>query len=287
MILDRRKMEHQLPPNEEVVAENVRIALAEDVGEEDVTAALIAPAERAHATVITRSPGTFCGKAWVAEVCAQIDGDIEITWHVADGDQIDADDTLFELAGRARSLLTAERTMLNFVQLLSGTATAAHAYAEAVEGTGAQILDTRKTLPGLRVAQKYAVAVGGASNHRMGLFDAFLIKENHIAAAGGIGAAIAQARALHPELTVEVEVENLEQFHEALDAAPDIIMVDNFSVEEMTQAVRRNNGRAKIEASGGLRLSDLRNVANSGVDYISIGAITKNVEPLDVSMRFN
>lgn len=282
-------MEHPTPKSQldtKVVHENVRAALAEDIGTGDVTTTLIEPDVEALASVISRDPGIFCGIPWAAEVCAQVDSDIELNWQVADGDAIEVGSTIVELVGRARSLLTIERTMLNFLQLLSGTATQAHAYVDQVKHTKARVLDTRKTLPGLRIAQKYAVSVGGANNHRMGLFDSFLIKENHIDAAGGITTAVQQARALRPDLLVEVEVENLQQLDEALEAFPDIIMLDNFSTDEMTKAVQHNNTSAKIEASGGLTLSDLSSVADTGVDYISIGAITKNVYPLDLSMRF-
>ena len=274
-----------LPP-EAVVRRNVREALAEDVGDGDVTAALVPVDQYTRAAVISRSAGVFCGAPWVREVCAQTDADIGIGWHVRDGAEIGADATLFTLAGRARSLLTLERTLLNFVQLLSGTATAARACVQAVAGTGTRILDTRKTVPGLRAAQKYAVAVGGADNHRMGLFDAFLIKENHILAAGGIRAAILAARATHPDLPLEVEVEDLAELEEALAAGPDVVMLDNFTVEEMAAAVRANDTDARLEASGGLALDDLAAVARTGVDYISVGAITKHVTPLDLSMRF-
>lgn len=274
------------PPPEAVVRRSVREALAEDVGDGDVTAALI-PADRyTRAAVISRSPGVFCGTPWVREVCAQTDAGIGIGWRVTDGAEIGADATLFTLAGRARSLLTLERTLLNFVQLLSGTATAARACVQAVAGTGTRILDTRKTVPGLRAAQKYAVAVGGADNHRMGLFDAFLIKENHILAVGGIRAAILAARAAHPDLPLEVEVEDLTELEEALAAGPDVVMLDNFSLEEMAAAVRANDTGARLEASGGLAVDDLAAVARTGVDYISVGAITKYVTPLDLSMRF-
>ncbi len=274
------------PPPEAVVRRNVREALAEDVGDGDVTAALIPAGQYARAAVISRSPGVFCGAPWVREVCAQTDADIGIGWHVTDGAEIGADLTLFTLTGRARSLLTLERTLLNFVQLLSGTATAARACVQAVAGTGTRILDTRKTVPGLRAAQKYAVAVGGADNHRMGLFDAFLIKENHILAAGGIRAAILVARAAHPELTLEVEVEDLAELEEALAAGPDVVMLDNFSLEEMAAAVRANATGTRLEASGGIAVDGLAAVARTGVDYISVGAITKRVTPLDLSMRF-
>ena len=274
-------------PDAGAVRRQVRDALAEDVGGGDVTAALIAADERARATVISRSAGVFCGGPWIVEVCAQVDAGIVVEWCVDDGDEIAQGTVLFRLSGPARSLLTAERTLLNFTQLLSGTATAARRCARAVAGTSTRILDTRKTVPGLRAAQKYAVAVGGAHNHRMGLFDAFLIKENHIRAAGGIREAVRRARAAHPDLSVEVEVEDLDELREALSAGPDCVMLDNFTVEEMAVAVRANDTATRLEASGGLEPEDLAAVAQSGVDYISVGSITKRVEPLDLSMRFD
>ena len=274
-------------PDAAAVRRQVRDALAEDVGGGDVTAALIAADERARATVISRSAGVFCGGPWIVEVCAQVDAGIVVEWCVDDGDEIAQGTVLFRLSGPARSLLTAERTLLNFTQLLSGTATAARRCARAVAGTSTRILDTRKTVPGLRAAQKYAVAVGGAHNHRMGLFDAFLIKENHVRAAGGIREAVRRARAAHPDLSVEVEVEDLDELREALAAGPDCVMLDNFTVEEMAVAVRANDTATRLEASGGLEPEDLAAVAQSGVDYISVGSITKRVEPLDLSMRFD
>lgn len=274
-------------PDAAAVRRQVRDALAEDVGGGDVTAALIAADERARATVISRSAGVFCGGPWIVEVCAQVDAGIVVEWCVDDGDEIAQGTVLFRLSGPARSLLTAERTLLNFTQLLSGTATAARRCARAVAGTNTRILDTRKTVPGLRAAQKYAVAVGGAHNHRMGLFDAFLIKENHVRAAGGIREAVRRARAAHPDLSVEVEVEDLDELREALAAGPDCVMLDNFTVEEMAVAVRANDTATRLEASGGLEPEDLAAVAQSGVDYISVGSITKRVEPLDLSMRFD
>lgn len=274
------------PPPVAVVRANVRAALSEDVGAGDVTAALIAADAEACAAVIARTDGVFCGVPWVAETCAQVDAGITLAWSVGDGDAVRRDDVLLSASGPARSLLTAERTLLNFAQLLSGTATAARACAAAVRGTNARVLDTRKTAPGLRVAQKYAAAAGGVTNHRLGLFDAFLIKENHITAAGGIGAAVGRARGAGADLFVEVEVETLAQFEEALAAGPDCIMLDNFSLADMARAVRRNDTAAKLEASGGIRIEDVAAVAATGVDYISVGAITKRIEPLDLSMRF-
>lgn len=268
------------------VAANVKLALAEDLGSGDLTAQLIAPEAKAKAEVVTREPGLFCGRPWVEETCRQADPGIALRWQVADGDQIAAGQALLELQGRARSLLSAERTLLNFAQLLSGTATRTRRWAALVEGSRAQLLDTRKTIPGLRLAQKYAVRCGGGGNHRMGLFDAYLIKENHIAAAGSIAAALQRARALNPGLPVEVEAESLAQLDEALAAGAERILLDNFSVQQCAAAVARAAGRAKLEASGGIDQGSLAAFAQTGVDYISAGALTKNVQPLDFSMRF-
>ena len=262
-------------------------ALDEDIREGDVTASLVAPEQQAHAKIITRQPAVICGRPWVDEVLRQVDPGIIPEWHIKDGDQVRADTLLLELKGKARSLLTAERTALNFLQLLSGTATRTNTYVQMVEGTRATLLDTRKTIPGLRLAQKYAVRTGGAENHRIGLFDAFLIKENHIEASGSITAAIETARQLHGDLRVEVEVENLEQLAEAIKASPDWIMLDNFTLEDMRSAVGVASGTGiKLEASGGIETSDeLRKIASTGVDYISIGALTKHTEAIDLSMR--
>lgn len=270
---------------QQAVTANVRAALVEDVGTGDVTALLIDAEVRAQARVITRQSGVFCGEPWVRETCRQISGDIRVDFGVNEGDRISPDQALFWMEGPARSMLTAERTMLNFVQLLSGTATLTRHYLDLIEGTPARLLDTRKTLPGLRVAQKYAVRCGGGHNHRMGLYDAFLIKENHIAAAGGIRGAIERARRLRPELKVEVEVENLTQLQEAVDARADIVMLDNFSLEDTRRAVKMPRHGVKLEASGNIDADTIRQVAETRVDYISLGAITKQVTPLDLSMR--
>ncbi len=268
------------------VTANVRAALLEDVGSGDVTAQLIEPGTQAKARVITREDGIFCGEPWVRETCRQVSGDVRVDFGVVDGDPVTAGQALFVLEGPARTLLTAERTMLNFVQLLSGTATLTRHYVDLLEGTKTKLLDTRKTIPGLRAAQKYAVRCGGGTNHRFGLFDAFLVKENHILAAGGIQAAIERARELNPALKLEVEVENLEQLEEAIAGGADIAMLDNFSLDETRQAVTAARGRLEIEASGGIDDAGIRAIAETGVDYISIGAITKRVVPLDLSMRF-
>jgi nicotinate-nucleotide pyrophosphorylase (carboxylating) len=262
-------------------------ALAEDVGDGDITAALIPQTRRAHARVISRDHGIVCGRAWVDEVFRQLDPGVEVTWHVTDGEPVIPERLLFELSGPARSLLTGERTALNFLQLLSGTATRARHYADLVAGTGVKLLDTRKTLPGLRLAQKYAVHCGGCHNHRIGLFDAFLIKENHIEACGSIAAAVATARKQSPGKPVEVEVENLAQLAEALEAGADRVMLDNFSLQALREAVRQTAGRAELEASGGITEDTLRKVAETGIDFISIGTLTKDVKALDLSMRLD
>lgn len=261
-------------------------ALAEDVGRGDLAAALIDPHAGARAQVIARETAVLCGAAWFEEVFRQLDRDVHVSWRAHDGDDIQADQVLCRLEGPARALLTGERTALNFLQTLSGTATAARRYAEAVKGTRAVILDTRKTLPGLRRAQKYAVRVGGARNHRMGLFDGMLIKENHIAAAGGIAAAIAAARSQNVKVPVEIEVETLAQLHAAIAAGADIVLLDNFNLDGLRVAVRETAGRVKLEASGGLDLERVRAVAATGVDYISVGALTKHLHAVDLSMRF-
>ena len=268
------------------VTENVRQALAEDVGTGDISAELIDADANASARVITRSSGIFCGKLWVQETIKQVDAGVVLDWHVADGDKISQDTPLFDLTGKARSLLTAERTMLNFVQLLSGTATRTAEYVALIKNTQASLLDTRKTLPGLRVAQKYAVHCGGGQNHRIGLFDAFLLKENHIAAAGSISRAIERARNLHPNKPVEVEVESIGELEEAIEAGADIAMLDNFTTEDTARAVSLTNGALKLEASGGIDATSITEIATTGVDYISIGDLTKTVTPLDLSMRF-
>ncbi|MED5606776.1 carboxylating nicotinate-nucleotide diphosphorylase [Pseudomonas sp. JH-2] len=266
---------------------NVRAALAEDIGSGDITAQLI-PAEReAQACVITREDATVAGCAWVDEVFRQIDPRVQVQWQVRDGERVSADQTLFSLQGPARALLSGERSALNFFQLLSGTATRARHYADLVEGTGVKLLDTRKTLPGLRLAQKYAITCGGCHNHRIGLYDAFLIKENHIAACGGIAQAIAEARRIAPGKPVEIEVEDLDELNQALAAGADIIMLDELSLEDMRTAVQVTAGRAKLEASGGINESTLRGIAETGVDYISIGTLTKDVRALDLSMRLS
>ncbi|MFL6714659.1 MAG: carboxylating nicotinate-nucleotide diphosphorylase [Sulfurifustis sp.] len=271
----------------EAIASAVRQALAEDIGSGDRTAALIPAAQTARARVVTREGAVLCGTGWFDEVCRQVDARIRVSWNASDGAAARADDVLCHAEGPARGLLTAERTALNFLQLLSGTATAARRYVDAVRGTRAVILDTRKTLPGLRRAQKYAVRCGGAENHRIGLYDGILIKENHIAAAGSITAAVRAARAGAPaDVFVEVEVENLTALREAIDAGAERILLDNFELDGIRDAVAETAGRAKLEVSGGVTLANVRALAETGVDYISIGDITKNVRAVDLSMRF-
>ncbi|MCF5468635.1 carboxylating nicotinate-nucleotide diphosphorylase [Pseudomonas syringae] len=266
---------------------NVRRALLEDVGSGDITAQLI-PAERlAKATIISRDAAVIAGTAWVDAVFRQLDPRVAVHWQVVDGDRVSPNQALFHLEGPARSLLTGERSALNFLQMLSGVATRAQYFADIVAGTGVKLLDTRKTLPGLRLAQKYAVTCGGCHNHRIGLYDAFLIKENHIAACGGIAQAVDAARKIAPGKPVEVEVESLSELKQALDAGADIIMLDELSLEDMREAVRLTAGRARLEASGGINDDTLRVIAETGVDYISIGAMTKDVKAVDLSMRLS
>ena len=278
-------MNQAFTPPQQTVQANVSAALAEDVGDGDITAALISADSQASARVITREDGVLCGQAWVNEVFAQLDPAVQVQWQARDGQDIAAGDSLFTLQGPARSLLTGERSALNFLQLLSGIATTCQRYAQLVEGTGVKLLDTRKTLPGLRMAQKYAVACGGCYNHRIGLFDAFLIKENHIQACGGIAAAVNTARTQAPGKPVEVEVETLDELRQALEAACDRVMLDNFSLPQMREAVALTAGRLELEASGNVNESTLRPIAETGVDFISIGALTKDCKALDLSMR--
>ena len=266
---------------------NVRRALAEDIGSGDITAQLIPESRLAQATIITREAAVIAGTAWVDAVFRQLDPRVAVHWHVQDGEQVFADKKLFTLEGPARALLSGERSALNFLQTLSAVATRCRHYADLVQGTGVKLLDTRKTLPGLRLAQKYAVTCGGCHNHRIGLFDAFLIKENHIAACGGIAQAVHTAQQIAPGKPVEVEVESLDELRQALDAGADIIMLDELSLDEMREAVTITNGRAKLEASGGINDQTLRSVAETGVDYISIGALTKDVKAIDLSMRLS
>lgn len=271
----------------EDIANTVARALAEDIGTGDITAMLIPEQALARATVISRENAVLCGRAWFDAVFQQMDKQVQIVWHSRDGDKIEPNQILCELHGPARSLLSAERTALNFLQTLSGTATRTRAYVDAVVGTRAIILDTRKTLPGLRTAQKYAVACGGGRNHRLGLHDALLIKENHIAAAGSVTDALKQAYTLAPaDMLVEIEVETQEQLREALAAGARRILLDNFDLERLRLAVNETAGRAQLEASGSVTLENVRAIAQTGVDFISIGGLTKHLHAIDLSMRF-
>ena len=272
---------------EETVTADVTRALKEDVGLGDLTARLVPEGKTAHARLLTRQSGVLCGVEWFNRTFEELDPDVEIFWHHGDGDDIVANTSICEIEGDARAMLTAERTALNFVQLLSGVATKARRYVRAIEGTRAKIVDTRKTLPGLRIAQKYAVRAGGAQNHRIGLYDGILIKENHIAAAGGVkGAVEAGLRAAPAGVFVQVEVENLDQLREALDAGARLILLDNFDLAKMREAVAITKDRAELEASGGVNLKTVRAIAETGVHRISIGSLTKDVEALDLSLRF-
>jgi nicotinate-nucleotide pyrophosphorylase (carboxylating) len=278
------------PPDPTYVSASVAAALAEDVGSGDLTAQLIPAAGNARATVITREDAVLCGTAWFDEVFRQVDPRVRVTWSARDGERVRADQQLCALEGPARSLLTGERTALNFLQMLSATATVTRKHVDAVAATKCRILDTRKTIPGLRVAQKYAVRCGGGTNHRIGLFDAILVKENHIAAAGSVANAVSAARRLDAKVLLEVEVESLAQLREALDAGVDRILLDNFSLDAMREAVQiarqHASSRTELEASGNMSLETLRAAADTGVDFISVGGLTKHVRAVDLSMRF-
>ena len=269
------------------IEQDVSRALAEDLGSGDITAELISPDSIWKASVSSRESAVLCGRNWFDAVFKRIDEQVDIRWYAADAETINPDQVLCTLKGTARCLLSGERTALNFLQTLCGTATLAAHYAREVQGLNTRILDTRKTIPGLRRAQKYAVRCGGCHNHRMGLYDAFLIKENHIAAAGSIADAVHSARALRKELAVEIEVENLEELEQAIEAGADRVLLDNFAPDQIRRAVALNAQRAELEASGGINLSNLRDYAQTGVDYISIGALTKSVRAVDLSMRFD
>jgi nicotinate-nucleotide pyrophosphorylase (carboxylating) len=274
-----------------LISQLVTLALDEDLNNQsaeqgDITAQLIPQAEQANAKVITREDCIFCGKDLIIEVFKQVDPSVVVNIYVNDGDLVSANSTLFTASGSARAILTAERTALNFVQTLSGTATTTAHYVKELSGTSTQLLDTRKTIPGLRALQKYAVKCGGGANHRIGLFDAFLIKENHIAACGGINNAVAQAKLNHADKPIEVEVESFDELEQAIDAGADIIMLDNFNPEQIRQAVTITNKRAKLEVSGNMTLETLKAYSQAGVDFISSGALTKNLQSIDLSMRF-
>ena len=262
----------------------VRFALAEDIGSGDISAELIPAANTVRAKIISRDQGILCGGPWVNEIFNQVDPALQISWETEEGSGFEREQVLAVVSGSARHILTAERTALNFLQTLSATATQSHRYASLVAHTQVRLLDTRKTLPGLRSAQKYAVRVGGCYNHRMGLFDAFLIKENHISACGGIVRAIKTARSLYPAKAVEIEVQNLAELEQALSAEADTIMLDNFGISQIKKAVAINGGRSKLEASGGIGENTLVNIAETGVDYISIGSLTKDCKAIDLSL---
>lgn len=272
---------------EQSIQINIQQALQEDIGEGDITALLTPEDEQATATIISREEMVLAGQPWVNALIQAYDATVQVTWLKNDGDRVQANETFLKLAGPARSLLTVERPALNFIQTLSAVATKTAEYVKQLEGLNTKLLDTRKTLPGLRIAQKYAVAIGGGQNHRLGLFDAFLIKENHIMAAGGIAQAIAKAHNIAPSKPVEVEVETWDELNQALNAGADIVMLDNFSTQQMQDAVQHVAGRCKLEASGNITLENLREVASTGVDYISMGALTKDIKAVDLSMRFN
>jgi nicotinate-nucleotide pyrophosphorylase (carboxylating) len=272
---------------EQSIQINIQQALQEDIGTGDITALLTPEDEQATATIISREDMILAGQPWVNSLIQTYDPKIEVIWLKNDGERVQANEAFLKLAGSARSLLTVERPVLNFIQTLSAVATKVADYVQRLNGLNTKLLDTRKTLPGLRIAQKYAVAVGGGQNHRLGLFDAFLIKENHIMAAGGIAQAIAKAHDIAPGKPVEVEVETWDELNQALNAGADIVMLDNFSTQQMQDAVQHVAGRCKLEASGNITLEDLREVASTGVDYISMGALTKDIKAVDLSMRFN
>jgi len=278
------------PPPASELSRDVSRALAEDVGGGDRTAALIPEERHGRATVITREAGVLCGRPWFDEVFHQLDPGVVVTWQAEDGSLIEAGQLLCGLEGSARALLTGERAALNFLQTLSATATVTHRYVDAIAGLPCQILDTRKTIPGLRRAQKYAVRCGGGRNHRIGLFDGILIKENHIVAAGSIAAAVGAARRQKAKIPLEVEVESLDELRQALDAGADMALLDEFSLDDLRTAVELNrahdHGPIKLEASGGVSLETLRDIAETGIDFISVGALTKHVHALDLSMRF-
>jgi len=275
------------PPPLASIREDVARALAEDIGTGDVTAALIDAEARARALIICREDAVLAGSPWAEECFRQLDPDMRIEWHCADGDRIAADSVLCELEGNARALVAGERNVLNFLQTLSGTATVTRSYVDAVAGTRAKILDTRKTLPGLRLAQKYAVRCGGGHNHRMGLYDAILIKENHVTAAGGVANAIRAARAASPGVFLDCEVESLDELRDAIGAGADRVLLDEFSDAMLREAVALAAGRVPLEVSGSVNLERVRAIAQTGVDCISIGALTKHVRAIDLSMRFD
>ncbi len=273
-----------LPPD---IKQTVKAALKEDIGSGDITASLIPKEAIARATVITRETAILCGREWFNETMLQLSSDITISWLAQDGDLINENQTLCAIQGPARAILSAERVALNFLQLLSGITTEARRYADRVKGLNTVIRDTRKTIPGLRLAQKYAVRCGGCENHRIGLYDGVLIKENHILACGSITRAVEQIRTSHPKMPIEVEVENLDELREALEAKADMLLLDNFDRATLQRAVILNKGQAKLEASGGITFNEIRTLAESGIDYIAIGTLTKDIQSIDLSMRFS
>ncbi|AFJ01460.1 Quinolinate phosphoribosyltransferase (decarboxylating) [Methylophaga frappieri] len=279
------RIENTIPV--EFIASQVKLALLEDIGQGDLTAALIPNDKRAVAKLIAREPGVLAGTDWVTQAFQQCSPEITLHWFQHDGSHLQQNDLICEIRGNARAMLSAERTALNFLQTLSGTATLTRRYIEALQGLNTTLLDTRKTIPGLRLAQKYAVRCGGGSNHRFGLFDAILIKENHIQAAGNIQAAVKQARNVNSNVTIELEVENLEELQQGLHAGVDIILLDNFSIETLSTAVELTAGQTLLEASGGITIENIRQIAETGVNRISVGSLTKDVCALDLSMRFN
>lgn len=272
---------------EQSIQINIQQALQEDIGDGDITALLTPADEQATATIISREEMVLAGQPWVNALIQAYDNTVQVTWLKQEGEVVAANEAFLKLAGSARSLLTVERPALNFIQTLSAVATKTASYVKQLDGLNTKLLDTRKTLPGLRIAQKYAVGIGGGQNHRLGLFDAFLIKENHIMAAGGIAQAIAKAHEIAPGKAVEVEVETWDELNQALEAGADIVMLDNFSQQQMIDAVKHVAGRCKLEASGNITIENLREVASTGVDYISMGVLTKDVRAVDLSMRFN
>ncbi|RKZ87876.1 MAG: carboxylating nicotinate-nucleotide diphosphorylase [Gammaproteobacteria bacterium] len=271
----------------QLITSQVKLALQEDIGQQDLTAELIPINSQATATLITREPATLCGKDWFNEVFLQLDPSITIDWNFTDGDRLSAESIICTLTGSARTLLTGERTAMNYIQTLSATATLVQLYTDQIRDLPVQILDTRKTIPGFRLAQKYAVRCGGGYNHRVGLFDGILIKENHISATGSIDAAVNKAQQLYPNIAIEVEVETLNELEQALSAQADIILLDNFDIPTLKQAVKINKGQAKLEASGGITIESIRPIAKTGIDRISIGALTKDIRAIDLSMRFS
>jgi nicotinate-nucleotide pyrophosphorylase (carboxylating) len=279
-------MINRYPPDKAAIAADVQRALQEDIGSGDLTAELIPETQQAEALILCRESAVLCGRAWVDAAFRQVDDRIRLSWHLQDGDTVQPNVTVCTIRGPARGMVSAERTALNFLQTLSATATRARRYADAVSGLTVRLLDTRKTIPGLRTAQKYAVQCGGCDNHRQGLFDEMLIKENHIAAAGGLTTAVQQARKLHPDKTLTVEVENLKQLQEALPLGPDRILLDNFKLEDLQRAVQITAGAIPLEASGSITLDNIRNIAATGVNFISIGSLTKHLQAVDYSLLF-